>query len=123
MALRVTMSFRMAAMMATFERLFAGSQQPLLEGFQGRIEPGGDLGGHEENATDGGPAAEDVAAPSHPAAIEVVRDNPDQSGDRSVGQGAKFRQQGEQEWRPGPARRLAWSTADHAGRSGWGWRR
>src|SRR3569833_4354786 len=76
--------------------LLADGNEPLLEGFEGGIEPGGDLSGHEEAAPDGGPAAEDAAQAYHPSTVEVVGDDADQGGDRSDGQGAELGQQGDQ---------------------------
>ena len=108
MALRVTMSFRTAAMMVTVG-LFAGSLiQLFLEGFQGRIEPGGDLGGHEENVMGMGRP--------HPAAIEVVlRGQPRRERPGGWGRVPAARRA---EWRPGPARRLAWEHSKRGGGGG-----
>ncbi len=76
--------------------LLAGVEQASFEGLESGIEHGGGLGSHEENASDGGSAAKDVAQAFHLAAVEVVRNDANQGGDRPIGQSAEFGQEGEQ---------------------------
>src|SRR5712691_6273930 len=72
MALRMTRSLRMQAVMACLWVLPGGPELGVIRG-DDRVMPAGDHGGHEEGGADRGAAAGDGAAASQGAAVAVDR--------------------------------------------------
>ena len=76
---------------------FALGPQALVKGFQDRVVPGGDKGGHPKTGAHGGAATGDVALAAQGAAVVVARGQAGQGGGLALVERAEFGQFGQEQ--------------------------